>query len=34
MQNGNEKIHEEEEELLEECDEDPLCNLVACIIFS
>ena len=39
MQNVNEKIHEEEEGLLEECDEEPFfnmqfCNLVACIIFA
>ena len=27
MQNVNEKIHEEEEGLLEECYEDPFCNM-------
>ena len=27
MQNVNEKIHEEEEGLLEECDEDPFYNM-------
>ena len=37
MQNVNEKIREEEEEgLLEECDEDhsTRCNLVVCVLFS
>ena len=27
MQNVDEKIHKEEEELLEECDEDPFYNI-------
>ena len=27
MQNVNKKIHEEGEGLLEECDEDPFCNV-------
>ena len=27
MQNVNEKVHEEEDGLLEECVEDPFCNM-------
>ena len=34
MQNVNEKVHEEEERLLEECDKDPFYNMSFCYMHS